>query len=79
MNTINWVLNYTGNIQHDNYNGAFSMAEIGKQVTAFSDSVLISYNASMSGGGFYVLMDLLHICINLLGFGIPIRGGVTVC
>lgn len=78
LNTINRALDYTGYIQHDNYNGILSMVELGKQVTAFSDSVVISYDASMPGGGFHVLMDIVYICNDLLGIGIPVRGGVTV-
>ena len=78
LNTINQALDYTGYVQYNNYHGTFSLVELGKQVTSFSDSVVISYNASMPGGGFYVLIDIVHICINLLGLGIPVRGGVTV-
>lgn len=78
LNTINQALDYTGHIQHDNYNGIIPMVELGKQVTAFSDSVVISYDASMPGAGFHVLMDLVYICNDLLGLGIPVRGAVTV-
>lgn len=78
LKTINQALDYTGHIQHDNYNGIIPMVELGKRVTAFSDSVVISYDASMPGAGFHVLMDLVHICNDLLGLGIPVRGAVTV-
>ena len=78
LNTIYRALSYIGDIQHDNYNGMLPMADLGKQVTAFSDSIVISYDASMPGGGFHVLMDLVYICNDLLGIGIPVRGGVTV-
>lgn len=74
LNNINRALNYIGGIQHDNYNGIMSMVDLGKQVTVFSDS----YDALMPGGGFHVLMDLVYICNDLLGIGIPVRGGVTV-
>lgn len=78
LNNINMALSYTGKMQHDNYNGTMPMVDLGKQVTAFSDSIIISYDASMPGGGFHVLTDLVFICNDLLGIGIPIRGGVTV-
>lgn len=78
LNNINRALSYIGKVQHDNYNGIMPMVDLGKQVTAFSDSIVISYDASMPGGGFHVLMDLVFICNDLLGVGIPIRGGVTV-
>lgn len=78
LKIINQAVEYMYNIQYDNYNGIIPMDKLGKQVTAFSDSVVISYDASMSGGGFHVLMDLVYICNDLLQLGIPIRGGVTV-
>lgn len=78
LNNINVALSYIGNMQHDNYNGIMAMVDLGKQVTAFSDSIIVSYDASMPGGGFHVLMDLVYICNDLLGVGIPVRGGVTV-
>lgn len=78
LNNINRALSYIGRMQHDNYNGMMPMADLGKQVTAFSDSIVISYDALMPGGGFHVLMDLVYICNDLLGIGIPVRGGVTV-
>ena len=78
LNNINRALRYIRKMQHDNYHGILSMAELGKQVTAFSDSIVISYDATMPGGGFHVLMDLVYICNDLLGIGILVRGGVTV-
>lgn len=78
LNNLNRALNYIGSMQHDNYNGMLPMVDLGKQVTAFSDSIVISYDTSMPGGGFHVLMDLVYICNDLLGIGIPVRGGVTV-
>lgn len=55
-----------------------SQVEFGKQVTTFSDSIVISYSTSTPGGGFHILMDLIYICIDLLANGILVRGGVTV-
>lgn len=78
LNNINAALTYTSKVQHDNYHGIMPMDDLGKQVTAFSDSIIISYDTSTPGGGFFVLMDLVFICNNLLAMGIPVRGGVTV-
>jgi hypothetical protein len=78
LDNLNIALDYIGSMQHDNYNGPLPMVDLGKEVTAFSDSVVISYDASMPGGGFHVLMDLVFICNDLLNIGIPVRGGVTV-
>ncbi len=78
LNIINKALNYTYEIQHDNYHGILSQVEFGKQVTTFSDSIVISYSTSTPGGGFHILMDLIYICNDLLYNGILVRGGVTV-
>ena len=50
LNNINIALSYIGKMQHDNYNGIMPMVDLGKQVTAFSDSIVISYDASIPGG-----------------------------
>lgn len=78
LDKINLALEYTAGIRQDNYEGAMSLAKIDKHVTVFSDSIVISYATTMPGGGFQVLMDLVYICNDLLGIGIPVRGGVTV-
>lgn len=54
------------------------MADLGKQVSVFSDSIVISYDMIRPGSGFFVLLDLVYICNDLLGVGMPVRGGVTV-
>lgn len=77
-NNIYHALSYSGRMQHNNYHGLLPMVDLGKQMTAFSDSIVISYDASTPGGGFHVLMDLVYICNDLLGIGISLRGGVTV-
>ncbi len=78
LNNISKALNYTYEIQRDNYNGTLSQVEFGRQVTTFSDSIVISYSTFTPGGGFHILMDLVYICIDLLSVGILVRGGVTV-
>lgn len=78
LNRINLALDYIGKIQYDNYNGMMPMVDLGKQVTVFSDSIVISYNGLTPGGGFFVLQDLIFICISLLQNRIPVRGGVTI-
>ncbi len=78
LNNISKALNYTYEVQHNNYHGFLSQVEFGKQVTTFSDSIIISYSTSTPAGGFHILMDLIYICIDLLYNGILVRGGVTV-
>lgn len=78
LNRINMALNYTNDVQRENYEGIMSMTDIGKQVSVFSDSVVISYEKTNPGSAFYVLMDLIFICNDLLSMGVLVRGGVTV-
>ena len=77
LSRINMALNYTSNVQRESYEGIMSMTDIGKQVSVFSDSVVISYEMTYPGSAFYVLMDLIFICNDLLGMGVSVRGGVT--
>ena len=78
LNLINMALNYTAKIQIENYGQNMPMADLGKQVSVFSDSIVISYDVIRPGSGFLVLLDLVYICNDLLGVGMPVRGGVTV-
>ncbi len=72
-------MNYIAGIRDDNYERIFSEHDPLKEVSIFSDSIIISYPGSLSIGGafFHVLLDLVHICIELLGQKMYIRGGVT--
>ena len=78
LNLINLALNYTRKVQLENYDGEMPMSDLGKQVSVFSDSIVISYEMKRPGSGFFVLLDLVYLCNDLLGVGIPVRGGVTV-
>lgn len=78
LDVINKALDYTRTIQHENYEGEYPMSELGKQVSVFSDSIVISYKMETGGAGFNVLVDLIYICNDLLSLGILVRGGVTI-
>ncbi|MCI8963576.1 MAG: hypothetical protein HFG37_07665 [Eubacterium sp.] len=54
------------------------LRKYGVQVTTFSDSAIISYPISYDGGLFHVLIDLIHLQIDLSNLGIFIRGGVSI-
>lgn len=56
----------------------FDGTNYGIQVTTFSDSAIISYPISFDGGLFHVLIDLIHLQIDLSNLGIFIRGGVSI-
>lgn len=54
------------------------LRKYGVQVTTFSDSAILSYPISFDGGLFHVLIDLIHLQIDLACLGIFIRGGVSI-
>lgn len=49
-----------------------------KQMTAFSDSIVISYDVSYPGAIFEILLDIIRMQIELSFIGLLFRGGVTI-
>ncbi|MEK3977302.1 hypothetical protein MKZ20_21955 [Psychrobacillus sp. FSL K6-2684] len=73
------VLNYISSYQKKNYGDGFrAQKDIGKEVTVFSDSVVISYPVELPGSVYYLLMDIIYLQLDMLQAGILFRGGVTV-
>lgn len=58
--------------------GFMGMQKYGVEVAVFSDSVVISYPVDYSGGLFFVLLDVIHLQLELMGLGILIRGGIAI-
>lgn len=54
------------------------MQKYGVEVAVFSDSVVISYPLDYSGGLFFVLLDVIHLQLELMCLGILIRGGIAI-
>jgi len=75
-NVLN-TLNYISEVRRENYKGFLSEYGILKEVSVFSDSIVISYSYDIKGGLFYILMDLVFICFDLTANGMFVRGGVT--
>lgn len=76
--TISKVLNYISEVRNENYHGFLAQYDtIKKEVSVFSDSIVISYPGDTRGGLFFLLMDLVFICLQLNFNGIFVRGGVT--
>lgn len=50
---------------------------IGKEMTFFSDCVVISYDQRAIGGIFYTLLDIIHLCLDFSYNGFLLRGGVV--
>lgn len=78
FNKLKNTFKYLLELKNDNDHGTFSQKDIDKQVTIFSDSIVISYPADLKGSTFYMLQDITHIQLDMMNRGILIRGGVTV-
>jgi hypothetical protein len=51
--------------------------ELGREITVFSDSIVISYPVEMLGSVFWLLLDVVHIQLDMMQKGILMRGGIT--
>lgn len=71
-------LEYVYEEREDNYNGKLAQSFIGRMISTFSDSMIISYPCSLSGAGYYILLDLVFITNDLINIGMMLRGGLTV-
>lgn len=49
-----------------------------KKVSTFSDSAVISYKLKSRSSLFYLLMDIIHLQLELGTLGIMIRGGISI-
>ncbi|MER2005925.1 MAG: hypothetical protein ABS939_00615 [Psychrobacillus sp.] len=73
------VLNHISSYQEINNGDDFlAQKDIGKEVTVFSDSVVISYPVELQGSLYRLLMDVIYMQLELFGEGILFRGGLTV-
>ncbi len=59
-------------------NDKFESDLIDAQVTVFSDSIVISYPLECKDALFLILMNMIHIQIELAGLGIFVRGGISI-
>jgi len=65
----------------NNYEGILAESDLGREVTVFSDSIVISYPLSkggLCGTVYWALLDLVHIQMNFAFHGILFRGGIVV-
>jgi hypothetical protein len=69
------TLNYISELKA--YNDK-SEKELGREITVFSDSIVISYPSEMPGSVFWLLLDVVHIQLDMMQKGILMRGGITV-
>ncbi|PHD33538.1 hypothetical protein [Bacillus toyonensis] len=78
FNKIRNALNFIAQEKAQNDTGLLNMRELGREYSIFSDSIVISYPANYPGAAFYLLLDIIHIQLDMLSAGIVMRGAVTI-
>ena len=63
---------------NERLNDIESLREFGVEISTFSDSIIISYPIDFEGGLFFIIMELIHLQIDLVFYGILIRGGLSI-
>lgn len=76
--TLFYAMNYSKWIGDSNYSGPLKEDDLGKEVTVFSDSIVISYDAETQGQVFFILLDIIRVQLDLANKGIILRGGVSI-
>lgn len=72
------IMKYLRRIQNDNYDGDFSMGILGREISVFSDSIVISYPIAYEACVFHIIIDIIHIQNNLMHMGFLVRGGIEI-
>ncbi|MBM6685428.1 hypothetical protein H9X90_05340 [Faecalicatena contorta] len=75
---IKEILEYTHKLKQENDNNPYSLKTLGMEFSMFSDSIVISYPAFGKGNGFDILINVAHICIEMINQGYIFRGGITI-
>lgn len=76
---INRILNFINKIGIENSKDKYGLKKTAnKEVSVFSDSIVISYPTNHLSAVFYLLIDVVHIQLELMAQGILVRGGITI-
>ncbi|MED3198991.1 hypothetical protein ACWKTL_14875 [Bacillus toyonensis] len=67
------TLNFISELKNPLWGGE----ENGRQVTVFSDSIVISYPIELEGSVYSLLLDVINIQLEMTNVGILMRGGLT--
>lgn len=78
FNRLDQTLSYLESLKRKNYHDPWGNKWMGMEFTMFSDSIVISYPATGNGNAFHILLELAHLCLDVLNMGYIFRGGVTV-
>lgn len=77
IETIDNVLSEIEDDKNRNSDKALGNKAIGREITNFSDSIVISYSTECQGAGVNLLIDVRLLQLRLLYYGILSRGAVT--
>jgi len=73
------ILNYVKDIRDKNRSGIRPECDVhGRQVTIFSDSVVISYPTYSNNCLFSAIYDIVLLQFNMFANGFPMRGGISL-
>ncbi|TQQ84249.1 hypothetical protein EXD82_07910 [Peptacetobacter hominis] len=78
QNKIFSLMQYLKSEKNRNYKTEYSLSDLGREITIFSDSIVISYDLSFKGQIFYILLDIIHFQLDIANMGILLRGGVSI-
>ncbi len=74
-----WILDCVRGMRDENRAGADPECDVvGRQITIFSDSVVISYPTYSPSCLFYAILDIVHLQMTMFGNGFPMRGGISL-
>ncbi|MCM1161012.1 MAG: hypothetical protein NC412_07295 [Roseburia sp.] len=65
-------------LDNEDLSSVLEMKSYGVEITTFSDSAVISYPADDIDGLFYLLLDLVHLQLELASYDVLLRGGITI-
>lgn len=65
-------------LDNEDLSSVLEMKSHGVEITTFSDSAVISYPADDIDELFFLLLDLVHLQLELASYDILLRGGVTI-
>jgi hypothetical protein len=77
--SIRRILNYIKYLRDENRAGKYPECNVvGRQITIFSDSIIISYPTSCISCLFDIIFDIVHIQQTMFNNRFPIRGGISL-
>ena len=65
-------------LDNEDLSSVLEMKSHGVEITTFSDSAVVSYPAADIDGLFFLLLDLVHLQLELASYDVLLRGGITI-